>query len=80
MEQTSERPKGSELLGEIRTRIVDGEFVDDIVPLQRRSAVESRRMQQWAEEHKTYRTKLYKRYALSERIADLNGEKYVKSN
>lgn len=51
MEQSGRFPDDSALLGEVQTRMIDGEFVHEIVPLQQRSAVESLRMQQKAEEH-----------------------------
>jgi hypothetical protein len=80
MERTGERPHGSKLLGEIRTRIVEGEFVDDIIPLQQRSPAELARMHERAMQHRRYRAELCRRYSLAERIADLNGEKYSKPN
>src|SRR6266481_5822986 len=64
MERTGERPHGSKLLGEIRTRMVDGRFVDDIIPLQERSDDELQQMRQQAEKHKVHRAELYRRYSL----------------
>jgi hypothetical protein len=71
MEQSGKWPDDSKLLGEVRTRLVNDEFVHDIVPLQERSDEEVQRMQQQTEEHKAYRLELYKRYSLAERLADL---------
>ncbi|SRR6266446_1154970 len=73
VEQTDEWPEGSQLLGEIRTRMVEGRFVDDIIPLQERSDEELQQMRQQAEEHKVHRAELYRRYSLEERIRDLSG-------
>jgi hypothetical protein len=78
MEQSGRWPDDSKLLGEVRTRIINDEFVHDIVPLQERSDEELRRMQQQTEEHKAYRSELYKRYSFTERLADLNGKNLVK--
>jgi hypothetical protein len=78
MEQSGRFPDDSVLLGEVRTRIINDEFVHEIVPLQQRSAVESLRMQQKAEEHKAYRAELHKRYSFTERLADLAGKNFVK--
>jgi hypothetical protein len=72
MEQSGRFPDDSTLLGEVQTRMFDGELVHEIVPLQQRSEVESRRMQQQAELHKAYRAELYERYSFTERMADLN--------
>jgi hypothetical protein len=73
MEQNSRWPDDSKLLGEVRTRIFNEEFVHDIVPLQERSDQELQRMREQAEEHKRYRVELYRRYSLAQRIADLTG-------
>jgi hypothetical protein len=77
VEQTA-CPGDAEVLGEVRTRIVAGEFIHDIGPLQQRSAEESRRMRQQAEEHKAYRAELYKQYSFTERLADLSGKNFAK--
>jgi len=78
MEQSGRWPDDSKLLGEVRTRIINDEFVHDIVPLQERSHEEMQRMQQQTVEHKAYRSELYKRYSFTERLADLNGKNFVK--
>ena len=78
MEQSGRWPDDSKLLGEVRTRIINDEFVHDIVPLQERSDEELQRMQQQTEEHKAYRSELYRRYSFTERLADLNGKNLVK--
>jgi hypothetical protein len=77
VEQTA-CPGDAEVFGEVRTRMINGEYVHDIVPLQQRSAKESRRMRQQAEEHKAYRAELYKRYSFTERLADLSGKNVAK--
>lgn len=77
VEQTA-CPGDVEVLGEVRTRMIDGEYVHDIVPLQQRTAEESRRMRQQAEEHKAYRAELYQRYSFTERLADLSGKNFAK--
>lgn len=60
-----------ELLGEIRTRMIDGEYVHDIVPLQERDAVDLGMIARQAEEHKRCRQELYRRYSIEARIRDL---------
>lgn len=76
MEQsTTTPPPDSELLGEIRTRIIDVEFTDDIVPLKQPSPAELQRMQQQAKEPKAYRAELYKRHPLEQRMRDLSSAK-----
>jgi hypothetical protein len=77
--EQSECPSDVEVLGEVESKIVDGEFVDDIASLQRRSVEERQRMRQQAEEHRAYRAELYKRYSLAERLADLNGKVETKA-
>jgi hypothetical protein len=81
MEETGQwpEPERSQLLGEIRTQIVDGEFVDDIVPLQQRGPEEQARLQDQAMEHRRYRAGLYRSYSLTERFADLNRKNFVTS-
>ena len=74
MERTGERPHGSKLLGEIRTRIVEGEYVDDIIPLQQRSPAELARMHEQAMAHRRYRAELYSSYSLTGRIANLKNK------
>jgi hypothetical protein len=76
--EQSKCPDDADVLGEVRTRLVAGESIHDIVPLQQRSAEESRRMRQQAEEHKAYRAELYKRYSFRERLADLSGKNLAK--
>src|SRR6266478_9142529 len=60
-------PSDAEVLGEVRTRLIDGAFVHDIIPLQKRSDAELQRMRQQAEEHKKYRAELYKTYPIEKR-------------
>jgi hypothetical protein len=64
-------PDDVKVLGEVRTRHIDGKFVHDIIPLQSRSVEELKRMQEQVEEHKKYRAELYKHYSIAERIKDL---------
>ena len=75
MEQsTTTPPLDSELLGEIRTRIIGVEF-DDIVPLKQPSPAELQRLQQQAKGPKAYRAELYKRHPLEQRMRDLSSAK-----
>jgi len=55
MEQCCKWSDYSELLGEVRTRIIKDEFVDEIVPIVERSDEELRQMRQQTVEHKKYR-------------------------
>jgi hypothetical protein len=55
----------NDLLGEVRTRFIDGKFVHDIVPF--RLEVLARQ----TEMHKRFRAELYKRYSFEERAKDL---------
>jgi|SRR5258705_9574000 len=71
MEQSDKWPDDSILLGEIQTQSINGEFVDEIVPIVARSDEELERMRQQTEEHKAYRAKLYKQYPIAERLKDL---------
>ena len=71
MEQSGRWPDDSILLGEIRTRIINDDFVDDIVPLQERSDEQLQQMRQQTEEHKARRARLYNCYLVKERIRDL---------
>ncbi|HXM97173.1 MAG TPA: hypothetical protein VN982_01725 [Candidatus Dormibacteraeota bacterium] len=64
-------PNGADVLGEVRTRLVDGTFIHDIVPVQQRSEEESRLLRQQVEEHKKRRANLYKGYSIEERLRDL---------
>jgi hypothetical protein len=81
MEQSGRwpEPKTSELLGEVRTRVIDGELVDDIIPLRQRSPEELARLHEEAMEHRRYRAELYKRYSWAERVADLDGKNFVEA-
>ncbi len=78
MEQSSRFPDDSALLGEVRTRIINEEFVHEIVPLQQRSPAEVARLNEQAMQHRRYRAELCRRYSLAERLADLNGKNFVK--
>lgn len=60
-----------DFLGEVRTRIIDGKFVDDIVPFRLRTRRELEVLARQTEMHKRYRAELYKRYPLEERMKDL---------
>jgi hypothetical protein len=71
-------PEGSELLGEVRTRVIEGKFVDDIIPLQERNPAELARLQVQAMTHKLFRAELYKRYSLAERVANLDRKNFVR--
>jgi hypothetical protein len=53
-----------ELLGEIRTRVIDGDYVHDIVPVQERDAVELALRARQTEEHNAYRARLYRQYPI----------------
>jgi hypothetical protein len=77
MEQNGKwpEPEGSELLGEVRTRVIEGKFVDDIIPLPERNQAELARLHEQTTTHKRYRAELYKRYSLAERVADLERNK-----
>ena len=78
MEQSSRFPDDSALLGEVRTRIINEEFVHEIVPLQQRSPAEVARLNEQAMQHRRYRAELCRRYSLAERLADLNRKNFVK--
>ncbi len=71
MEQSGRWPDDSVLLGEVQTRIIDGKFVDRIVPIVERSDTELQRMREQAEAHRAYRAELYRRYSFRERLEDL---------
>lgn len=71
MEQSSRWPDDSALLGEVQTQTVNGEFLDEVVPIVERSDEELQRMTKQTEEHKAYRVELYKRYSWAERLKDL---------
>jgi len=60
-----------EVLGEVRTRLIDSEYVHDIVPHQKRSADELTNLSQQVERHQQHRQECYRRYSLSERVRDL---------
>jgi hypothetical protein len=81
MEQNGQWPEseGSKLLGEVRTRLIGGEFVDDIIPLQHRNAADLAGLHEQAKTHRRYRAELYKRYPLLERLEDLNRKNLVKA-
>ncbi len=64
------RPNGV-LLGEVRTRIVNGKFEDRIVPIVERSEQELQRRRLQTDRHKAYRAELWKRYSWAERLEDL---------
>jgi hypothetical protein len=73
MEQSGKWPDDSVLMGEMQSRVINGEFVDEIVPVVERSDEELERMQQQTQEHKAYRADLYKQYPIAERLKDLGG-------
>jgi hypothetical protein len=72
VEQTA-CPNDAEVLGEIRTRMIDGEYVHDIVPRQKRTLDELTKMAQQAERHRQHRQECYRRYSIENRIQDLTG-------
>src|SRR5260370_30581493 len=78
MEQSSRFPDDSALLGEVRTRIINEEFVHEIVPLQQRSPAEVARLNEQAMQHRRYRAELCTRYSLPHRMAGRRGEDLVK--
>jgi hypothetical protein len=70
-EQSDRWPDGGVLLGEVQTRIINGGFEDRIVPIVERSEGELQRRREQVEAHRAYRTELYRRYSLAERLEDL---------
>jgi hypothetical protein len=72
--ELSNCPDHAEVLGEVRTRFTDGEYVHGIVPRQQRSVDELTKMAQQAERHRQYRQECYRRYGFEKRIRDLTGD------
>jgi hypothetical protein len=64
-------PEVSVLVGEIESQIVNGVFVDRIIPLREKSAEELRERARQTTEHKAYRKRLYQQYSIKERLKDL---------
>jgi hypothetical protein len=62
----------NDLLGEARTRFIDGKFVHDIVPFRLRTRRELEVLARQTEAHKAYRAQLYARYPIEERVKDLS--------
>lgn len=69
--EQSQCPKDAEVLGEIDSKIVGDRFVDEIVAVGQRSAIEIEARQQLAEAHERFRASLYKSYPISARLKDL---------
>jgi hypothetical protein len=69
--EQSQCPADAEVFGEIKSDIVGSRFVDEIVPVRRRSAAEIERRRRATESHKTYRADCWSRYSVAERIEDL---------
>lgn len=78
LEQSGRWPDNSMILGEVQTRIINDDFVDDILSLQERPDEELQQMRQQTEEHKARRARMYKRVPMEQRFKYLRGENQLK--
>jgi hypothetical protein len=71
--EQSKCPDDAEVLGEVKSEIIDGHYYHEIVAIRQRSADELTKLSQQAERHRQHRQECYRRYLIENRIQDLTG-------